>query len=103
MEQIAKSIAQMEKVTQSTAASAEQSASSSEQLNAQSAAMIEIVRKLEALAGAVEVSGERPPVRLTQSPSAQHRPPASTRSKASAGAVQTERRAIPLEDDFQEF
>lgn len=103
MEQIAKSIAQMEKVTQSTAASAEQSASSSEQLNAQSSAMIEIVRKLEALAGAVETTGERPAARLTQSSSAQFKPPLTARLKASAGPVQTERRAIPLEDDFQEF
>jgi methyl-accepting chemotaxis protein len=54
-DQVSKAIGQMEKVTQSTAATAEESAAASEELNAQAETTMSIVRRLEAL-----VDGNRP-------------------------------------------
>jgi len=54
IEQIANSIAQMEQVTQKTAAEAEETASASEQLRAQSDSMNQVAAKLASLIGAVE-------------------------------------------------
>ncbi len=51
IEQIGKAMAQMEQVTQQTAANAEESASAAEQLNAQSEALKAIVGRLAAIAG----------------------------------------------------
>ena len=52
IEQISKAVAQMDRVTQSAAASAEESASASQELSAQAQAMKQTVVQLEALAGA---------------------------------------------------
>jgi methyl-accepting chemotaxis protein/methyl-accepting chemotaxis protein-1 (serine sensor receptor) len=49
IDQIARSISQMEQVTQSNAANAEQSAAAAEQLNAQAEAMKDIVKSLRAM------------------------------------------------------
>ncbi|HEX5228350.1 MAG TPA: methyl-accepting chemotaxis protein [Bryobacteraceae bacterium] len=54
IEQISKSIAQMDQVTQNTAASAEQSASASEQLSAQAEAMHRSVQQIASLVGSIE-------------------------------------------------
>jgi methyl-accepting chemotaxis protein/methyl-accepting chemotaxis protein-1 (serine sensor receptor) len=54
IDQIAKAIAQMDQVTQGTAASAEESASASEELSAQAQALNQIVRELGALVGGAE-------------------------------------------------
>ena len=51
MDQISKAIAQMDQVTQSTAASAEQSASASEEMTAQSEALKNIVKQLHTMVG----------------------------------------------------
>ncbi len=51
IDQIGKAISQMEQVTQSTAASAEESASAAEQLNAQSVALKNIVEQLTVMVG----------------------------------------------------
>ena len=51
IEQISKAIVQMDQVTQSTAASAEQSVSASEEMTAQSDALKNIVRQLHTLVG----------------------------------------------------
>jgi hypothetical protein len=51
VDQVAQAIAQMEKVTQTTAATAEESAAASEELSAQAETAKEIVRSLETLAG----------------------------------------------------
>ncbi len=57
IDQIARSISQMEQVTQSNAANAEQSAAAAEQLNAQAEAMKDIVRSLRTMVdGAAEGS-----------------------------------------------
>jgi methyl-accepting chemotaxis protein len=52
IEQISKAVAQMDEVTQRTAANAEESASASEELNAQSQALMTVVEQLQALVGA---------------------------------------------------
>src|SRR5450432_2464483 len=51
IEQISKAVAQMDEVTQRTAANAEESASASEELNAQSQAVLEVVGRLQSLVG----------------------------------------------------
>ena len=51
IEQISKAIAQMDRVTQATAASAEESASASEQMSAQAEALQHIVVQLRSLVG----------------------------------------------------
>jgi methyl-accepting chemotaxis protein/methyl-accepting chemotaxis protein-1 (serine sensor receptor) len=51
IDQISKAVAQMEEVTQRSAASAEQTASASEELNAQSQALMAVVGNLQAMAG----------------------------------------------------
>ncbi len=52
IEQISKAVAQMDEVTQRSAATAEESASASEQLNAQSQSLMAVVERLETLVGA---------------------------------------------------
>ena len=59
LEQVSKSILQMEQVTQSTAATAEESASASEELTSQSIAMKEIVGRLTAMVEGGEKSQVR--------------------------------------------
>jgi methyl-accepting chemotaxis protein len=51
IEQVTQAITQMEKVTQTTAASAEESAAASEELSAQSETSMEVVGQLSALVG----------------------------------------------------
>jgi methyl-accepting chemotaxis protein len=55
IDQVNTAVAQMDKVTQQNAANAEESASASEELNAQSEAMNEIVQQLVALVGGTSV------------------------------------------------
>ncbi len=59
--QVATAVSQMDKVTQSNAASAEESASASEELTAQAETMRESVRSLEALVGGSAPSGQDRP------------------------------------------
>jgi methyl-accepting chemotaxis protein/methyl-accepting chemotaxis protein-1 (serine sensor receptor) len=72
IEQISKAIAQMDGVTQNAAASAEESASASEQLSAQAEAMHQTVRELSGLVG----GGEKEPISFARS-QARPLPPAS--------------------------
>ncbi|MEW6321012.1 MAG: methyl-accepting chemotaxis protein [Acidobacteriota bacterium] len=51
IDQVSQAVAEMERVTQSTAATAEESAAASEQLGAQAAAAMEVVYRLQALVG----------------------------------------------------
>jgi methyl-accepting chemotaxis protein len=70
IQQISKAIAQMDQVTQSTAASAEEGASASEELSAQAESMNHAVRKLSLLVDADKGTGAgRPPAaRQTSAP-----------------------------------
>ena len=56
VEQVAKAVAQMERVTQTTAASAEESAAAAEELNAQSETVKNIVERLTAMVGGRETA-----------------------------------------------
>ncbi len=61
IQQISKAIAQMDQVTQGTAASAEQGASASEELSAQAEAMSHAVRKLSRMVDSGDQNGVRRP------------------------------------------
>ena len=56
IEQISKAVAQMDQVTQSTAANAEESASASEELSAQAEALNQIVMQLRTMVGGQEAA-----------------------------------------------
>jgi methyl-accepting chemotaxis protein len=111
IEQISKAIAQMDQVTQATAANAEESASASEEMSAQAEALGHVVTQLRALVGA-GTSEERPQPAMK----AASRPvskslvalkfavsrPANRKAVASiapAGGPST----FPMEDDFAEM
>jgi len=100
--QISKAIAEMDTVTQQTAANAEESASASEQLNAQSQALMTVVEQLRTLVGGetrrVSVVRKTKPVRQQPAPPL-HRAPAPVPVPAARG-VDT----FPLdESEFKEF
>jgi methyl-accepting chemotaxis protein len=88
IDQVSQAIAQMEKVTQSTAATAEEGAAASEELYAQAEASMMVVRRLETLVGGVPASngasidsapakGVRSIVSMRQRPAPRPMPPAS--------------------------
>jgi methyl-accepting chemotaxis protein len=58
IEQINKAVAEMDKVTQQAAANAEESASASEEMNAQAIKMTEVVKELAVLVGGREKNGK---------------------------------------------
>ena len=114
--QINTAVSQMDKVTQSTAASAEESAAAAEELNAQAETMRYSVSKLlELVGGSVEqtttVSGPSPTPAHRHVPAAKRAPkPASNGNghghphPAPAMAVAADRKsAIPMEGDFTSF
>ena len=109
IEQISKAIAQMDQVTQSTAANAEESASASEELNAQSQTLLSVVDRLQAMVGgdsqhhrANPQAGRR---RRAQSLYNQRRAAAKTApAHASAMSAAHNVREFPLDDsEFKEF
>jgi methyl-accepting chemotaxis protein len=88
IEQISKAIAQMDQVTQGTAASAEEGASASQQLSAQAEAMGHAVRKLSRMVGDTSETHVRPPVAVRAPVISKSKPkpiPMSTRASASPG------------------
>ncbi len=112
IEEISKSIAQMDRVTQGNAASAEQSASASEEMSAQAEALQNIARELRTLVGggddhapiARHVARLRPmPAPISSKPTgpATPRPAVSQAQKSQAKTpVRAGSHVIPLEDDF---
>lgn len=113
IEHISKSIAEMDRVTQSNAASAEQSASASEEMSAQSEALQNIARELRELVGGESASASpaarRPESRKPSPVSAPSKPSqlaalrsavAPARKSKPDEPVHTAANAIPLEDDF---
>jgi methyl-accepting chemotaxis protein/methyl-accepting chemotaxis protein-1 (serine sensor receptor) len=66
IEQVLQSIRQMEKVTQTTAATAEESAAASEQLNAQAATTMRLVERLEAMVGHADAAAAPAPPRRVE-------------------------------------
>jgi methyl-accepting chemotaxis protein/methyl-accepting chemotaxis protein-1 (serine sensor receptor) len=59
IDQVSQATAQMEKVTQATAATAEESAAASEELNAQAETSMQVVRRLAAMVGYAGAPQER--------------------------------------------
>jgi methyl-accepting chemotaxis protein len=89
IQQISKAIGQMDQVTQSTAASAEQGASASEELSAQAEAMDHSVRKLSRLVDSHDLTALRrpPPSARTMAPAKRTPAPASSGLHALKSAV----------------
>jgi methyl-accepting chemotaxis protein len=116
IDQISKAIAQMDQVTQGTAASAEESASASEELSAQAQALNHIVSELGALVGGGGKSGpvRRDSARALASPAigrslnalnsavARPKPKTSAASPALAG-VRSAHNEFPMDDNFGEM
>ena len=118
IDQISKAVAQMDQVTQGTAASAEQSASASEELSAQAQALNQIVSELGALVGGagqrvkgVTLEARRAKPSLAPLPvgrslsalkSAVSRPQAAPSGEALAG-VKSANKEFPLENNFGEM
>jgi methyl-accepting chemotaxis protein len=124
IEQINKAAGEMDRVTQHTAASAEESASASEELAAQAGTMLGFVEELAVLvdghkaldrqgkagSAALRASGPAARPQRTRALPAPHAPAASAgggRSKASRQPLgkkpQRPQDAIPLDDDFKDF
>jgi methyl-accepting chemotaxis protein len=88
IEQINTAVSQMDKVTQNTAASAEESASAAEELNAQAAALKESVSHLQQLVGGKSAAREPAPMPEVPSTDAarhngsNHLPPTTTPATA---------------------
>jgi methyl-accepting chemotaxis protein len=113
---ISKSIAEMDRVTQANAASAEQSASASEEMSAQAEALQNIARELRTLVGGGDGGNEqkhsRPAAntrRTSPAPMANLnksrdlgalRAAVSPAHKRTEAPVHAASRAIPIEDDF---
>jgi hypothetical protein len=95
IDQVSQAIAQMEKVTQGTAATAEESAAASEELNAQAETSMQVVARLAALVGQSVAA----PRGETQRPRAARPTPAtvlSMRAKKPAAAQLSPEEQIPL-------
>jgi len=111
--QINTAVGQMDKVTQSNAASAEESAAAAEELNAQAELMREAVQKLTQLAGDKAAFRDTPVVAVKPRKSAAPSLVGVTPHKATNGNGQyvasgksemtTRRGEIPLEGDFKDF
>jgi methyl-accepting chemotaxis protein len=106
IEQVNTAVTQMDKVTQGNAAAAEESASASEELNAQAQTLKGAVEDLLALVGAkaarhtaTEPENEgRPRVAVVPAPPRAARPAEKKEARRLAGAG-----AIPLEEGFRDF
>jgi len=109
IEQVSKAITQMEKVSQSTAASAEESASASAELSAQSSALREVAGRMNGMVdGGREVTGRVSHAKRQPAPSLARRPQheavapkrALSSPKASKPVAVAE---FPMDEDFKEF
>jgi methyl-accepting chemotaxis protein/methyl-accepting chemotaxis protein-1 (serine sensor receptor) len=93
IEQIGKGILQMEQVTQSTAAGAEESAAAAEQMSAQAATLLDVVTRLNAMVGGDEASNHALSVRRRPS-AADGKALASARAGESASGVKSLGKAV---------
>jgi methyl-accepting chemotaxis protein/methyl-accepting chemotaxis protein-1 (serine sensor receptor) len=101
IEQIAKAVAQMQRVTQSTAASAEQSASAGEEMSAQASGLHNAAKLLNELIGGDANAGSQT-LRASNAPDGRRRAPAHVQRHL-AQPVQTAKQMLPLEEDFRSF
>jgi methyl-accepting chemotaxis protein/methyl-accepting chemotaxis protein-1 (serine sensor receptor) len=111
IDQISKAVAQMDQVTQKTAANAEESASASEELNAQSYALMSVVKRLGDLVGADSGDSatfrKRPPRKQLPATEAMARfRPSAVRQRQPelVGVTSRNDTEFPLDDrEFREF
>jgi methyl-accepting chemotaxis protein len=121
IDQISKSVTQMDQMTQSAAANAEESASASEELSAQAEAMKSVVHQLRAMVGSEDggasalstqhASGARlggaarMGVHALSSPMSNSAPKVHAKPTRAETAVagKPDRHAFPLDDDFKEM
>jgi methyl-accepting chemotaxis protein len=115
IEEINRAVTEIDKVTQSNAAGAEETASASEELTAQAAAMDDVVTELEGMVGIKsdeEVSVPVPDQSIQKIPSSRKKttqPPAKQMLPASEPKKESKKptsaeEAIPFDDDdFQDF
>jgi len=104
IEQVLQGIRQMEKVTQTTAATAEESAAASEQLNAQAGVTMRLVERLEMMVGhddtAVHMAEERPEPPRRSARVAMMQPPRAARR---APMTADERAVFPADGTYGQF
>jgi methyl-accepting chemotaxis protein/methyl-accepting chemotaxis protein-1 (serine sensor receptor) len=121
IDQIGKAIVQMEQVTQTTAANAEESAAAAEELNAQAETMLDIVSRLHAMVAETGREDGRSSQRLTSGlRSTTERRSNPGTSSSTSGAARTrsassqhsfsprpnapvDKGQFPLEESFQSF
>ncbi len=121
IDQISTSIGQMEQVTQSSAANAEETAAAAEQLSAQARALKDVVRRISAMvqssaqtsdlgsdsnrqrAMKPAAAGARPISFKTKSTVTFPRPTAKSHAPAPSGSKAVPAGAFPMDDDFKEF
>jgi len=122
IEQIGKAIAQMEQVTQKTAANAEEGASAAEELTGQSESLKHIVERLTAMVGGAEgvrrdryLSRQRPArgpgaplaaadgLAACKAVSAKPRAAGQRSEEAVLAAAKADKKGLPLEEEFKEF
>ncbi|HMB94707.1 MAG TPA: methyl-accepting chemotaxis protein, partial [Tepidisphaeraceae bacterium] len=99
IDQVNTSIGQMDKVTQSSAANAEESAASAEELSSQAEQMTAVVQELTALVGAAgKLKSDESMIRFTRLP----KKSSEARSKLAAKAVHAAKQ-FPLDDNEKDF
>lgn len=112
VEQINKAVAEMDKITQSNAANAEQTAAASEEMSAQAQSLLELVARLNSVitgSNGSNGSGARtsaPPVQTVPQPQAvQRQAPPLRQVQAKRPAMVTPKDVIPMDDDddFKDF
>ncbi len=115
IEQVAKAVLQMQQVTQTTAAHAEESASACEELSAQSDTLRALVLRLHGMVGGTSGAGTRSrpferkqTARLAMAERPHTQPPKRVSAvpyvkPASLAAVHAGKDAFPLDEDFKEF
>lgn len=101
IEQIAKAVAQMQRVTQSTASSAEQSASAGEEMSAQATGLNNAAKLLHGLIGGADRLQSRSSHVSRASDGSLRGLPA--RQHVQALPAQTAKQLIPLDEDFRSF
>ena len=108
IDQINQAVAQMDSITQTNAANAEESASASEELSAQSETMLDVVAELSAMVGgnsAGNGNGHRGKARQIQAGARALPRPVKKRTAAPSLVPQISRNEdlIPMDDEFNEF
>jgi methyl-accepting chemotaxis protein len=115
IEQVSKAITEMDRVVQKNAANAEESASASEEMNAQAESMKEYVRDLVAIMGGSSQDGGRQIARRTAAPAQKFSGrnllkalPGRSKGQDKTVALRSRQevrpeQVIPLDDDFKEF